>query len=81
MTFAGGQVSGDTGRIPVTLGETVTITVVSDVADEAHLHGYDVFADVTAGEPATVTFEATLPGVYEFELEQIGQQLLSVQVS
>ncbi|WP_193345672.1 hypothetical protein [Blastococcus saxobsidens] len=55
--------------------------VTSDVADEVHLHGYDVSAPVAPGEPATLTFDATIPGVFELELHEVGEELLSVQVS
>ena len=81
VSFVGGEVTGDTGRIDVPVGETVTVTITSDVADEAHLHGYDVRVDVVPGTPATLTFEATIPGIYELELENLGKQLLSVQVA
>ena len=81
VSVAGGEVSGDTGRVDVPAGESVTITVVSDVADEVHLHGYDVSAPVSPGAPATLTFQATIPGVFEVELEGLGKQLLSVQVA
>ena len=81
VTFAGGQVTGDTGRVDVATGETVNITVSSDTADEVHLHGYDVSVEVTPGTPAVLTFQATIPGVFEVELEKLGKQLLSVQVA
>ena len=80
VTVAGGQVTGDTGRVPVPVGETVNIVVTSDVADEIHLHGYDVSVPVTPDAPATLTFQATIPGVFEVELEELGTPLLSVQV-
>lgn len=81
VMFADGEVSGETGRVPVPLDETVTIVVTSDVADEVHVHGYDVSAPVAPGEPAVLTFEATIPGVFEAELHEVGEELLSIQVS
>ena len=72
--------SGDTGRVPVSLGDQVTITVTSDVADEIHLHGYDLSAPVAPGGPGTLTFQATIPGVFEVELEQLGTLLFTLQV-
>ena len=33
--------------------------VKSELADEVHLHGYDLSADVAPGEPATIRFKAT----------------------
>ncbi len=76
----GGQVSGG-GRVPVELGSTVTIRVTSDVADHVHLHGYDVMVDVPAGETAELTFDATIPGVFEVELEDSRIPLLELEIS
>jgi heme/copper-type cytochrome/quinol oxidase subunit 2 len=64
----------------VTVGETVTLAVSSDAADEVHVHGYDVTAKVAAGRPATLTFPADVPGVFEVELHEAGTMLLSLQV-
>ena len=80
VTVTGGQATGDTGRVPVAAGEHVTLVVTSDTADELHLHGYDLSADLEPGVPATVEFDATIPGVFEVELHDAGTQLLSLQV-
>ncbi|MGY1713303.1 hypothetical protein ACI78R_02490 [Geodermatophilus sp. SYSU D01106] len=80
VEVAGGRVTGDTGRVVVAAGERVALTVTSDVADELHLHGYDVTADLAPGTPATVEFTADLPGVFEAELHGSGTVLLSLQV-
>ena len=77
--YAGGQITGG-GRIPVQLGTPVTLQVTSDVADEVHVHGYDLMADVAPDQPATITFDATVPGVFEVELEDLGRELLTLQV-
>ena len=75
-----GRVSGDTGRVPVSLGETVTLVVTSDVADELHVHGYDLTAAIAADRPASLAFAAETPGVLEVELHDAGLPLLSLQV-
>ncbi|SHF85490.1 hypothetical protein [Geodermatophilus nigrescens] len=80
VEVAGGRVTGDTGRMVVAAGERVALTVTSDVADELHLHGYDLTADLAPGTPATVEFTADLPGVFEAELHGSGTVLLSLQV-
>jgi hypothetical protein len=80
VQVAGGQVSGDTGRVPVAAGEHVTLVITSDVADEVHLHGYDLAAELSPGQPAELAFDATIPGVFEAELHEAGTQLLSLQV-
>jgi hypothetical protein len=63
-----GQVGGDAGRVPVPEGTHVTLVVTSDVPDEVHLHGYDVEAPLEPGTPAELSFDATIPGVFEVEL-------------
>ena len=80
VQVAGGQVSGDTGRVPVTVGEHVTLVITSDVADEVHVHGYDLETALSPGQPAEIAFDATIPGVFEVELHEAGTLLLSLQV-
>jgi hypothetical protein len=80
VTVTGGQVSGDTGRVPVAAGEQVTLVVTSDVADEIHVHGYDLTTPLTPGTPAELSFEAGVPGVFEVELHDAGTVLLTLQV-
>lgn len=80
VAYSAGTVSGQTGRVKVPLGERVSLRVLSDTADEVHLHGYDESVAVTAGTPAVLTFQADIPGVFEVELEDLGVQLLSLQV-
>jgi len=79
VSYAGGTITGG-GRVPVKEGTSVTLEVTSDVADEVHVHGYDLMQDVTPDAPATITFDATIPGVFEVELEELGRQLLTLQV-
>ena len=81
ITVRGGTASGETGRVTVPLGTPVTMSVTSDVADEIHVHGYDRKAEIPAGGTASVSFTATVPGVFEVELEQSKLQLLQLQVS
>ena len=45
------------------------LVITSDVAEHVHVHGFDLFADVGAGETATLVFEADVPGVFEVEFE------------
>jgi hypothetical protein len=81
VTFAHGKASGDTGRVPVAKGTSVTLVVTSDVADEVHLHGYDMEKELSPGTPVTLQFDATITGVFEVELHKAGTVLLRLQVS
>ena len=50
-------------------GRKVEIVVTSELADEVHVHGYDLMADVAPEAPVTIAFTATAPGLFEIELE------------
>jgi Flp pilus assembly protein TadG len=67
IQIRGGEVVGGTADITVTKGDDVRIVVSSDVADEIHLHGYDVEKEVEAGQPADFKFTADVEGIFELE--------------
>ena len=75
-----GRVEGPQ-RITAALGKRVAIEVESDVADEVHVHGYDLTADVRPGSEVVLTFRATIPGVFEIELERSGILLSQLEVT
>jgi len=58
----------------------VTLVVTSDVADEVHLHGYDVMGNVAPGRPVRLTFVTRLSGRFELELENAHLGLGEVSV-
>ena len=68
-------------RFDVPLNGPVRVSVVADLSDEVHLHGYDLHADVTADGVAVFEFEATIPGVFEVELEESGVLIGELQVA
>ena len=72
---------GKVRRISVTHGDTVRFRVRSSVAEEVHVHGYDLKKDVEPGRTATMSFRATLEGVFEIELERSGTQIASLRVA
>ncbi len=78
--ISGGRPVGGIGRDSVEGGEIVVLRVTSDVADEVHLHGYDLTAGVRPGAPARLEFRATLPGRFEVELERSGVQVAELEV-
>lgn len=81
VTVRGGKVGGDTGRVAVPLGTPIVLAVSSDVADEIHVHGYDLKKNVPAGGTSALTFTASKPGVWDVELEKAKLTLLQLQVS
>ena len=54
VTVRDGSVIGGAQRHEVPLDREVTVTVTADVAEEAHVHGYDHLVELTPGEPASV---------------------------
>jgi len=80
VVVVGGEPQGGIVRESVDLDSQVVLTVTSDVADEVHVHGYDLMADVAPGAPATIRFTADAPGRFEIELENTGVQIAELEV-
>ena len=76
----GNNVETASRRIRVDLGQKVRVRVEADHAEEVHVHGYDLKADVAPGKPAVIDFTADVPGVFEVELEESSLKLLELQV-
>jgi hypothetical protein len=79
VTYRDGAVVGPTS-FTVTQGDRVRIIVHADVSDEVHFHGYDLSADVTPEAPARIDFVADAAGVYEVELEGLGEPLFELEI-
>jgi copper(I)-binding protein len=80
VAVVSGSPKGGIVRETVDKGDRVVLVVTSDVADEVHLHGYDISRDVVAGGTARIAFKATLPGRFEVELEDRGIQIADLTV-
>jgi hypothetical protein len=80
VTVVDGSPKGGIVRASVDRGDRVRLVVTSDVADEIHVHGYDVSQDVEAGGTATLAFRATIPGRFEVELEDRGVPIADITV-
>ena len=81
ITVKNAKPVGGVQDITANKGDPVRFRVVSDVADEVHLHGYDLHKDVKPGHPVTFSFKANLDGEYEAELESRKEQILSLKVN
>src|SRR5690348_13540415 len=64
-----GQPVGGIKELDYNQGEEVSFRVHSGVADEVHVHGYDLHKDVKAGGTVSFSFPASLTGIFEAELE------------
>jgi len=81
VAYAGGAVTGTSGREQVRLGEPVVLRISSDVADQVHVHGYDLEQAVPAGGTVEIPVDATIPGVFEVELHDTGKLLFQLRVA
>jgi hypothetical protein len=72
---------GGIADISLNEGEEVRFKVESAVADEVHMHGYEIGKNVKAGGTVTFEFPATIEGVFEAELESRKEQILELTVN
>ena len=75
-----GKPVGGVAEITVSQGEEVRFEVESAVAEEIHVHGYDLMKDVPAGGSVSFAFPAEIEGIFEAELEGTAQQILELKV-
>jgi len=62
-------------EITVTEDDPVVFRITSDSPLAFHLHGYDLETEVAPGEPAELSFTATITGRFEIENEQTREEL------
>jgi heme/copper-type cytochrome/quinol oxidase subunit 2 len=76
----GGKPKGGVQTITYNQGEEVVFTVVSDVAEEIHVHGFNLKKDVPKNGSVTFSFPATDVGEHVIELEHRGEQIANLEV-
>jgi hypothetical protein len=76
----GGKPKGGVKTLTYNKGERVVFTVVSDVADEVHVHGFNLKKDVARNGTVTFSFPATDQGGHVIELESRGEQIANLEV-
>jgi Cu/Zn superoxide dismutase len=76
-----GKPVGGIAEISLNEGEEVRFKVESAVADEVHMHGYEIGKNVKAGGSVAFDFPATIEGVFEAELESRKEQILELTVN
>lgn len=81
IVIRGGKPVGGVAELSYGAGDRIRFKVRSDVADEIHVHGYDLTKDVEAGGAVGFDFAATIEGVFEAELEDRGEQILELRVN
>lgn len=77
------QVTGSTmtpDELSAYQDDTLAITIETDRTEEVHLHGYDKHFVAGPGQPATLTFPASLTGSFVMEIEATSTPLGTLQV-
>jgi hypothetical protein len=72
--------AGKVRRLTYDQGDTVRFRVRSDKAEEVHIHGYDIKKDLEPGKTETVTFKASITGIFEIEFEGSATQIAELKV-
>jgi hypothetical protein len=75
-----GQPVGGVKRLRFSKGDTIRFRVRSDVEDEIHFHGYDLSKPVAPGRTVMMSTPATIDGIFEVELENLGVPFAEVEV-
>jgi hypothetical protein len=81
IVIRGGEPVGGIQELEYSAGEQVRFEVESDVADEVHVHGYDLMEDVPAGGVVSFDFPAEIEGIFEVELEGRKQQIAELRIN
>jgi len=76
-----GMPVGGVAEISVDAGDEIRFKVKSAVADEVHVHGYDVEREVAAGRATEFAFPADIEGLFEVELHDSEEQIAELRVN
>jgi hypothetical protein len=72
---------GGVKKLNFNKGDQIRFRIVSDTADEIHVHGYDLMKDVPKGGSVTFSFKGSIDGRFVVELEGHGEQIAELDVA
>jgi hypothetical protein len=72
---------GGVKKLEFDKGDQIRFKVVSDTADEIHVHGYDLMKDVGQGGSVSFSFKGSIDGRFVVELEDHGEQIAELDVA
>jgi hypothetical protein len=81
IVIRNGEPVGGVKQLEYDAGDEIRFEVKSDVADEVHVHGYDLMQDVKAGGTVSFDFPAEIEGIFEAELEGRKEQIAEITVN
>jgi hypothetical protein len=80
LVFADGRVTSGPNVLKVKKDDRVRLSLTSDVADELHLHGYNLHLHLSPGRRTTLEFVAKKTGRFTFELHHADVELGAIEV-
>lgn len=75
LAAKGGKRVGEIKVVKLKRDDAVTVEIVSDRADEVHVHGYDLKLKLEPNKAATLQFAAKRTGRFAIELHKSGAEL------
>jgi len=81
ITIKDGKPVGGVQEIEVDKGDAIRFKVKSDADHEIHMHGYDIAKDVEAGGQVSYNVPADIDGIFEIEIEDLGEQIAELRVN
>ena len=72
---------GGVKKLEFDKGDQIRFKVVSDTADEIHVHGYDLMKDVAKGGSVSFSFKGSIDGRFVVELEDHEEQIAELDVA
>ena len=81
MRVVDAKPQGGVKKLTFDKGDQIRFRVVSDTADEIHVHGYDLMKDVAKGGSVTFSFKGSIDGRFVVELEDHGEQIAELDVA
>jgi hypothetical protein len=81
VTVVDAKPKGGIEKLSFKKGDQVRFKVVSDTADEIHVHGYDLAKDVPKGGSVSFSFKGSIEGRFVVELEDHHQQIAELDVT
>ena len=75
-----GQAVGGVQELEFSQGDEIRFEVESDEDAEIHFHGYDIAKEVKAGGGIEYAVPATIPGVFEVEIEDTATEIAEITV-
>ncbi len=81
IALKSGAPVGGIEEIVVSKGDTIRLTVTSDMVDEVHVHGFDLDQAVAPGDPARFRFTADIEGRFEVESHENATPIAEITVN